>query len=160
MVLSLPRNNAGRRTAQRMEPCGNPWNRHFLALDTGQKLLRHKAIVVCGIYARLVSDGSSDLERTGRTLPPPRQTRRPLHSEKTAGSRGRIRRPNSAAQAEAICGITHFEEWGAVTGSGNDGGFDFSLVAQARPARSCAGHPRLCLLQASNISMVGDETRP
>src|ERR1700722_1092521 len=40
---------------------------------------------------RLVSDGSGNFETTGRTLPPSRQTGRPLHPKTTIGSRLRIR---------------------------------------------------------------------
>src|SRR5260370_36103782 len=96
-----------------MEPCGN---RHKQIFETGRKLLSHKGIVcIWNTSPGLPSDGFSYLERTGRTLPTSRETRRPLHPKEAAGSRGGIRRPDSEARTEAFSRVAELAEWRAVT---------------------------------------------
>src|SRR6202035_4727537 len=91
---------------------GTGWNRRC-RFDVGNRtatIAAQRHYRIWNTPARLVSDGISRLKRTGRTLPPPGEIRRPLHPGKASGSRGRIRRQNRAARAAAVGGDEGFAE--------------------------------------------------
>src|SRR6202035_2534665 len=93
---------------------GTGWNRRC-RFDVGNRTATIAASATYRIWntpARLVSDGISRFKRTGRTLPPLGEIRRPLHPGKASGSRGRIRRQDCEAGAAAVGGDAGFAERG------------------------------------------------
>src|SRR3984957_5972371 len=119
MIVSSPETTPEECSGRAGSHAGTGWNRRF-RFDVGNRTATIAALATYRIWntpARLVSDGISRFKRTGRTLPPPGEIRRPLHAGKTSGSRGRIRRQDRAAGAAAVEGDAEFAGRGDVNRS-------------------------------------------